>query len=154
MPEYKLQFKSKISRRSAHEMILLFAKHGNHYHETDFKSDADVKRAFARNGINFEKLVKQCRDYQQAVPFFENMIGSTAAPVGGATIARVDNRTGETDLNIQSPGALIMYRYWAAFEAAIEARNRAIDKASYIELQSAIVHGIASIEGYINSRFE
>ena len=154
MPEYRLQFKSRISRRAAHEMILLFAMHGNHYHETHFKSDADGKRAFVRNGVDFEKLVMQCRDYQQAVPFFENMIGSTASPVGGATIARIDNRTGETDLNIQSPGALIMYRHWAAFEAAIEARNRAIGKASYVELQSAIVQGIASIEGYINYRVE
>jgi hypothetical protein len=135
-------------------MILLFAKHGNHYHNRDFRSDADVKRAFARNDVNYEKLVIECCDFQKHVPFFENLIGSTAYSIGGSSLARVDKETGATDLNTQGPGTIVLYAYWARFEAAINALDRAVAKSSYTDFQSAIVEGIASIEGYIQYKAE
>lgn len=149
-----LKFKEKISRRAAHDMILLFARHGNHYDETDFKSDADVKRVFANNGINFEKLVMDCRDLKQAVPFFENFIPSTAFFMGDVEMSRVNSTTGDEDLTTKSPGSLVMQGYWASFESAIEARDRAVQKSSYTEYLSAVTSGMASIEGYINYQAE
>lgn len=149
-----LRFKAKISRRAAHDMIMLFAKHGNHFHSRHFRSDADVKRALARNGIDYEKLVMRCRDCHEAVPFFENLVGSTASSVGGASLARVNNETGAADLDTNGPGILVLYSYWAAFEVAVEARNRAVSKSSYTEFHTAIVHGTASIEGYVQSKTE
>lgn len=149
-----LKFKTRISRRAAHEMILLFAKHGNHYHSRSFKTDADVKRAFAQNGIDYEKLVMECRDFQKTVPFFENLVGSTMSSAGGSSLARVDNMSGVTDLDTQGPGTIVLYAYWARFETAIDALDRAVSKSSYSELQSAVVEGIASIEGYIQYKVE
>lgn len=154
MGEHRLRFKSKISKRNAEKMIVAFARYGNHYHDVKFKSDADVKRAFAARGIDFEQLAERCRDPQQGVPFFENLVGSTAAPVGGATLSRVDHSTGETDLETKSPGKLVLYSYWATFETAVRSLRRAVDEASYSEFQYAVVQGIASIEGYINYRAE
>lgn len=149
-----LKFKERISRRAAHEMILLFARHGNHYHETNFKSDNDVKRGFADHGINFEKLVMDCRDFKQPIPFFENLIPSTVFSAGGVEMSRVDSATGSEDLTTKSPGSLVIQGYWASFESAIEARDRAIQKSSYTEYLSAVTSGIASIEGYINYQAE
>ena len=69
---HKLQIKKRISRRSAHEMILLFAKHGNHgsvhdSHQISFQSDADVKRFFQQNGVDYPKLVEQCRNFDKHI---------------------------------------------------------------------------------------
>jgi hypothetical protein len=152
MEEYKLQFKPKLSIRNAKKMIVAFARYGNHYYDVRFKSDADIKRSFSARGIDFEQLVERCRDPRETVPFFENLIGCAATPVGGATVSRVNLSTGETDLETKSPGKLVLYGYWATFETAVKALHRAIDEASYSELQSAIVQGVASIEGYINYR--
>lgn len=149
-----LKFKEKISRRAAHEMILLFARYGNHYHEANFKSDADVKRAFAANGINFEKLVAESREFKQPIPFFENMIPSTVFSAGNVEMSRVDSKTDDEDLKTKSPGSLVMQGYWATFESAIEARDRSVQKSSFTEYLSAITSGIVSIEGYINYRAE
>lgn len=149
-----LKLKEKISRRAAQEMILLFARHGNHYHETNFKSDADVKRAFAANRVDFEKLVEECRDFTKPVPFFENMISSTWLSIGDVEMSRVDAVTGDEDLKAKGPGALVLQGYWATFESALEARDRSIQKSSYTEYLSAITSGIASIEGYVNYRAE
>jgi hypothetical protein len=148
-----LRFKPTISRRNAHEMIMLFAKHGNHYHGTDFQSDADIKRAFVRNGIDYEALVNQCRNFQINVPFFENLVGSTISTSGNGSLARVDI-TGAVDFETQGPGSLVLYAYWARFEAAVGARDRAVSDSSYPEFQNAVVEGIASIEGYIQLNVE
>lgn len=152
MGEYTLRFKPKISRRNAKKMIVAFARYGNHYHDVRFKSDADVKRDLAARGIDFGHLAEKCRDPQARVPFFENLIGSTAVPIGGTTLSRVDHGTGETDLETKNPGKLVLYGYWATFETAVKALHRAVDEASYSEFHSAVVQGIASIEGYINHR--
>jgi len=77
-------------------MILLFARSGNHYHMTRFKSDADIKRAFGSNGIDFERLVEECRDFTRTVPFFENKFGSTFMAGEGLTVAHVDMMGKET----------------------------------------------------------
>jgi hypothetical protein len=94
---------------------MLFAKHGNHYHSRNYRSDADVKRAFALNGIDYENLVIECRDFQKTVPFFENLIRSTMFSGGGSSLARVDNETRGTDLDTQGPGTIVLYAYWARF---------------------------------------
>ncbi|MBC8555609.1 MAG: hypothetical protein H8D23_38850 [Candidatus Brocadiales bacterium] len=153
MEEHKLQFRQKISRRSAHEMILLFAKHGNHYHQTHFRSDADVKRAFQRNGVDYNQLQDKCRDVKNSVPFFENLVGSTWEISSGATASRV-LETGEKDIEVKGPGQLTLLGYWATFEAAKKALDDSVNNISYADFQMAVVQGIASIEGYINHQAE
>ena len=70
MIEHKLQYRPKLSRRASHEMILLFAKSSNQHTDNNLATDADVKRAFKNNSIDFQKLVEKCRDPKENVPFF------------------------------------------------------------------------------------
>jgi len=147
-----LRFKPKLPKRSAKKMIVAFARYGNHYHNIVFKSDADVERALAARGIDFERLAERCRDPKASVPMFENLVGSTATHLGSATISRVDNNTGGIDLETNQPGQLVLYGYWATFETAVRALRRAVLQVSYAEFHSAVVQGVASIEGYINYR--
>jgi hypothetical protein len=90
----------------------------------------------------------------QAVPIIENFIKSTFSVSNDAQIASIDNNTGVENARVQGPGQLTQLGYWASFEAAVQHRNNAVEKDSYSEFQSAIVRGIASIEGYLNYRAE
>lgn len=135
-------------------MIILLAMHGNHYHDFRLESDADVKRIYTANQIDFARVVEHCRDFHQHVPIFENLVGSTVSTVGNSTLSRVNLITGEEDLVVKAPGKLVLLGYWATFESAIEALNTSVSLASFTEFQSSVVQGIASIEGYINYRVE
>lgn len=154
--DYGLQFKSRIPPSAAKKMIFLFARHGNHYKDVRFQSNADVKRFFAANGIDFQSLVDRCRNYRETVLFFENLVTSTATIGGTITgrvvVSRVDPETGEEDSKeaLELPAKSTLYGYWATFEASVEARDRAVAQASFAEFHSALAQGIASIEGYIN----
>jgi len=120
---------------------------------TRFKSDADVRRAYESNGVDFRKLVEECRDFTKKVPFFENMVGSTFTAEENLTVTHM-TIAGEEKSITKGPALSTLSGYWATFELAWEAIDRAIDKNSYAEFLSAVVHGIASIEGYINYRAE
>lgn len=157
MAKYKLQYKPKISRRSSKEMILLFAKYGNHGlgdFGASLNSDADVKRFVASQGSDFDRIVERCRDFSENVPFFENLVGGTWEVTPGATVSIVDNNTKEERQKVTGPGTISSYGYWAAFEISVEARDRAVNNKSFGDFLSAVVSGIASIEGYINYRAE
>jgi hypothetical protein len=135
-------------------MILLFAKHGNHTYSFNFRSDADVKRLFRRRGVDWSALVERCRDPTQHVPFFENLMGSTMVAEEGLTVSRVCWATGKRDLEVKGPAAFTLYGYWSTFETAVKARDRAVNETSFGDFHSAVVQGIASIEGYLNYRAE
>jgi len=152
MIEYRLQLYQKISRRASHEMILMFAKYGNHGNRLVFRNDADVKRCFTQRGIDFQKLVEQCRSYSEKVPFFENLISSTWTVTAGATATVVDKNRGEEKCVVEGPGTLALSTYWAHAETCFNARNKAVEASSFTELQIAITSGMASIEAYINHR--
>lgn len=70
MHEFKIVRGSRLTRRASHELIQAFARYGNHYQLENFRSEAHVKRAFAINGIEYDKLVEQCRNPGNNVPFF------------------------------------------------------------------------------------
>ena len=152
MREYRLIRKHTIARRASHDLVITMAKYGNHPYKTPFGTDADVKRFFLGQGIDFKQLVEKCRNYQERIPFFENIIGSTWDVTTGTTLSRVDFTTGKEDLKVQGPGTFAMSTYWSLYETANNTIKQAIDKASYANLQSALVHGIASIEAYLNYR--
>ncbi len=135
-------------------MVLLIAKYGNHYNPVAFRTDADVKRWFARNGIDFQRLVETCRDFNQSVPHFENLLGSTWTASKGVKLSKVDLETGAEEFGVEGPGTYTPLGYWASFEIAQKALGRAVQEISYSELQSAFVHGTASIEAYVNYRAE
>lgn len=72
----------------------------------------------------------------------------------GAKVSRVDNSTGEEDLEVEGPGTITVAGYWASFETAIHARDKSVETASYSEFLNSTVQGIASIEAYINQQAE
>jgi hypothetical protein len=154
MADYALRYRSRISRRSAHDMIMMLAMHSNHNQPDRFRAEADVKRAFERNGVDYARLVEQCRDWPEPVPFSENLLGSTWTAGPGVTASRVDQISGQDDCQVEGPGTLTLLGYWATFESAHRSLTKAVELASYPELQSAIVDGIASIEGYVGHRAE
>lgn len=154
MTEHRLAPKEKISRRASHEMILLFARHGNHYHRDRFETDADVKRAFEQNGINYDDHVQKCRNPNSNVNFFENLAGSTFTVSEGAKMAKVDLQDGDEQFGVEGPGMYTESTYWALAEECAAQRDRAIQDCSYSALQSALVNGVASIEAYVRYRAE
>ena len=135
-------------------MILMLARDSNHGENVTFKTDADVKRYLAQRDIDFQTLVEQCRNFNENVPYFENLIDSTWGISPGAKVALIDKQTGEEKFEVQGPGTISISTYWAHFETACKTITNAVERTSFSELQVAIVHGIASIEAYINHRVE
>lgn len=154
MTEHKLRLRPKISRRASHEMILMLAKYGNHGDKSVFRTDADVKRYLERRGIDFQRLVEQCRSFGENVPYFENLVGSTWIVSTGAKAAVVDRPGGEEKCFVEGPGTIALSTYWAHAETCYKSRTLAVEGSSFSELQTAITNGMASIEAYINHRAE
>ncbi len=147
-----MQRSGRLQRKTAHDLIIALAKYGNHYDKGRPKTDADVIRFFVSRGLDFDDVVAQCRDPKQSVPFFENLIGSTGSTVGDAKVSLVDNDTGDETPLVDGPGTFATSTYWALLETAAGHLERAIERLSYGELQSAIVAGIAAVEAYIAHR--
>ncbi|MBW2028402.1 MAG: hypothetical protein JRJ31_04930 [Deltaproteobacteria bacterium] len=132
----------------------MLAKHSNHGDKVTFRTDADAKRYLAQRSIDFQTLVGQYRNFNESVPYFENLVGSIWSISPGAKVGLVDRQTGEKKFEVHGPGTISMSTYWAHFETAWKARNNAVERISFPELQVAIVYGVACIEAYINHRVE
>jgi hypothetical protein len=151
MIEHRLARKIKISRRAAHELILLMAKEGNH--NLAFTTASSVKKYFKLNGYDYDILVQAVRKYPEPIPLVENFIPSTGFASPGLKVSRVD-ACGNEDLQLEGPGAITMFGYQAQFENAIENIEIAIKQSSPQHFLSACTNGIASTEGYINFKAE
>jgi len=150
MSNYKIQYRSKISRKDSQEMILMMAKYGNSGFKHKLNSDADVKRFLVSKNIDFNKLVEHCRTFSNKIPEIENLIGSTVSTFGGGKISIIDKKTGKEIESVNHPGTLSTSTYWTLFEQSINYKNNAVNKSSFSEFQASIVNGIASIESFIN----
>jgi hypothetical protein len=135
-------------------MILMFAKHGNCGERLIFRTDADVKRYLAQRGIDFQRLVEQCRSFSENVPYLENLAGSTLTVSSGTKAAVVDRQSGEEKCAVEGPGEIALSTYWAHAETSVKSRTRAVEASSFSELQIAITNGIASIEAFVSHRAE
>ncbi len=160
MAESRLKFRDKLSRRSAHDVILTIAKYGNHLHSFEFITDADVKRFFQRNKVDFDILVRDCMQPDKKVPFFENLIGSTwevnGKGNGIASIIRTDSISGKEDVvsQVQGPGKFTFATYWALYEQADKGIRQSVQSESYTELLLALSSGLASVESYVAYRVD
>ena len=154
MIEYAFKRKDRITRREAHDLIVSMVKYGNNYHAGRPKTDADVKRTFQGRGVSFDDVVEKCRNYNEKITFFENLLPSTLFVSNGAKVSRVDNLTGEEDCTVEGPGMLSMSTYWSQYEQAEKSLEEAIRNQNYNELLAVITAGIASIESYIMHRVD
>lgn len=157
MPEdFILKQKARISHKASERMILLFARYGNHYIEGSsmIQTKTDVINYYAQHGINFDHAVSKCRNFSNTVPLFENQIGGMVHTIGTPKVSRINLITGKEDLILEGPGSHTIHGYWVIFEGSANARDRAISGSSFVDCQSAIVQGIASIESYFTRRVE
>jgi hypothetical protein len=150
-----LRYKQKISKKLALEKIYTHAFAGNHGENPRPRTVQDVQTFFARHGANLDQIAELCRDPNQAIPFLENLMGSTwTALSSGTGHVSIQDQEGKRVANVQGKGQLVQSTYWALFEAACAARNRAVKDGSYIDFQTAVVQGIASIEAFVSALAE
>ena len=65
------------------------------------------------------------------------------------SLSQFDPVTGEQITKAEGPGTYTPFAYWAAYELAHEALERAISGMSYREFLAAFVHGVSAIESFI-----
>ena len=153
-----ITFDKRLPRRRAHEMVLMFAKHGNHYGKGKFRTDAEVKRFLSQKGYDFNGVVENARDFfENAVPFFENFVGATfhfhVSSEGPSSAKASLIEKGEPVATIDTPGE-ISVAYQALFEHAVRCINRIPENpvSLYQEFLAACSAGISSIEAYMRHR--
>ncbi|MBT9143339.1 MAG: hypothetical protein DDT32_01613 [Syntrophomonadaceae bacterium] len=144
-----LRYKAKISLKKSIEKISVHARWGDHRYEPRPTTNLEVAKLLVSLGSDPNRVAEECRDYRVPVPCFENLIESTWNVSGTGKFELIDTTTGEVLDGVQGPGTIAMSTYMALFEAACRARDHAVENASYTDLQSAAVQGIASIEACI-----
>jgi hypothetical protein len=148
MKKYYLQYKSKISLKKAIDKISSHATIGEHMFKRPV-SKAETCNLLLSLGENPNEIAERCRDWKENVPYFENSVGPVWDFSGQGKAEIIDPKTNKPIAVITDPGTLSLSSYKMNFETACKAKNRAVDNFSYTDFQTAIVHGIASIEGYI-----
>jgi hypothetical protein len=152
MSSVYLQYKPKISLNKSIDKIVVYAIWGDHTHQPRPKNKGEVTRLLSAMGFDLNKSAEECRNYKIPIPFFENLIKHTwdVHTYNGGKASIVDRNTDDVIAEIKTPGMVAFSTYLAQFETACSARDRAVGNSSFMDFQTAIVHGIASIESYIN----
>jgi hypothetical protein len=151
MERAHLRYKPKLSLEQARDKIITYGVFGDHHREPRPTDGREVAVLLLSLGLNPDELAEKCRDYRQPIPFLENRAGSTwfFCSSGRGKAGVVDRETGEVVSEAEGSGTITISGYQAHFETACKARDRAVEDSSYMDLQTAIVHGIASIESYV-----
>lgn len=129
------------------------AKHGNHFNDFNLKTDQDVKDAFKRNNLDFNKEAEKCRNPEYHVPFYENLI-SSVNHAQGVKVSKFNPVTGKEIKVIEGDGVYSDSAYWSAFENGFEAITRAVEKSSNEEFLTGNTKILASIEAFLNEQAE
>lgn len=150
---YKLERQGPLSRPKSREMIRLAAFWGDHPRRDEIKGDDDIEEAIAiEKGITFDEFVERCRCLPGAIPIFENVLTSTWGFTAGVTMHQSGTEPRKALMPGLGPGLYAAKAYWALYEVAHDALQRAITKASYAEFLASTTLGIASVEAFINAR--
>jgi hypothetical protein len=153
METYTLQYKSRLSKKQAKDKICAHAMFGNHSKTFRPKSPREVQAYFLRKGVNTDKLVEESRNYKEPIPDFENLVRSTwrTSLSGSGSVSLIDSDA-ETVFEMKEPGLFIWSNYEAHFEAACDARDRAVTEDSYSAFHECLSQGFASIEAFFNAQ--
>jgi hypothetical protein len=144
-----LQYQSKISLKKAIDKIAIHAMLGEHNISPRPTTKAKVCELLILLGENPNEIAEKCRDWREVVPYFENLLGSTWIFSGSGKAEIIDTHSDESLGKISDPGTISLSVYRGNLETACKARDRAVENASYADFQTALIHGIASIESYI-----
>lgn len=98
----------------------------------------------------FDIIVEQCRDYSELVPLIEDAFGSANNSEVGKFNGKV--LLSKEEILVEAPGILHMNHHLFLFSYSFNKLNIGIDYASILDIQAAIVFGIASIESFINEK--
>jgi hypothetical protein len=143
----------RISQNKARSLIMMIAKHGNHYQKLD--TDAEVKEFYKFNRIDFDQLVSTVRD-GGLVTLLENLAGPgfETASQGRASIrsAVVDAITNEEIAGFDGDGHLTLSPAWSRYETAERRLRDSMERNSIEDLIGAIEAGVSAVEGFIAER--
>ncbi len=141
-----------LSKKQARGKITAFGMFGEHSYEPRPKNWNEVASLLKVLGAEPNKLIEKCRNHTTSVPFFETQRINTwhVNTYQGGTFSLINRKTQEVKGKLQGSGYVALSAYLAKFETACASRDRAVEKNSFAEYESAIVSGLASIEGYIN----
>jgi hypothetical protein len=135
---HRLHRKAKLSRKQSEEMIITMTRFGDHVANLlqgfPISTDEEVTEWFEKNGYNYGQIIEECRNPQISIPLVENLVGGTFIMSGREESEQIITST-----------------YQDAYEVATRHLEGAIENASFSEIESAIVRGIASIEAFINT---
>ncbi|MCJ7692553.1 MAG: hypothetical protein MUO22_03960 [Sedimentisphaerales bacterium] len=120
--------------------------HGN------IQTISDIQAHYRQEGLEFKKVINECRDYSKSVPIYENPIG-TESQTAQATVSRPSDISGEIEPAFSGNGAYNESDYWANFEISREDFEQAIISGRYEHLLSAVNAGVASIEAFLNHEY-
>lgn len=142
-----LRFREVISRRHAEEMLHAFVACGNHAHDTFFWTPQQVRNYYRER---YDGVV-ECLRRGEILEHFENLLSATSSVIveGSGSVGVRIGATGES-FDIAGSGAITLLDYVAKFELAVEARDRAVERQSITEAETATYHGVASIEAFLN----
>jgi hypothetical protein len=147
-----LRYKGKIPKKQAADKIMLYASFSKIGMPLKLKTRKQVVAFYAAQGIQFESVVELCRNPQNQVPHFENLITSTwNAHPGDGQIALVDDNLNE-QVQVQGAGVIEFSSYEAHFRAACKARDRAVSEGAVEGLMECLSPGFASIESFLSWR--
>jgi hypothetical protein len=99
----------------------------------------------------FEQVLADVR-LGSPIKYFENLLGAswyTASSSHNVPGVGVRNPTSGEEVVLDGPGIIELSSYAAAFETAVAAWNRAVERESHAELLSAFRDGMAAIEGFV-----
>jgi len=146
MTETNIRFADRISKKKAIDKICAHARFGNHCNSFRPSSCQELQKYLIDKGVNTDKLAEECRNPNNAIPEFENLARSTWHSTG--KVALIDAQ-GDVVQEMGSPGLFVWSNYEAHFEAACEARDRAVSQTSYSAFQDCLSQGFASIEAFL-----
>lgn len=150
-----IRFRPKLSSRGARALVLDLAKYGNQPTLPAMWdwSETKIRHFLAANGPDVDRLADECREWPTYVTGLENIIGPTWSVTGSATVQMIDRETKDpvSEL-VQGPGQIVTSSYWGSFDAAWKALRRAVAESSYPDLLTAITHGEAAVEAFVEER--
>ncbi len=144
--------KRKLSSNQVQKLIFDLAFLGQ-FTEPYLNTEDEVVDFFNRqdnSGYYFDAIVEHCRDYSNVVPLIEDTLGSSFTCDIGKYNGKI--LLSKREISVEGPGILHMSNYLFQFSYSFGKLNYGIDNASILDIQTAFVFGIASIESFINEK--
>jgi hypothetical protein len=146
----RLRFDGTIPRQEAEEMLHAFVACGENSGRTWFWSSLQVKSFF---GDRYDDLVASAQR-GEPIPHFENLLRGTFQVVAPDSYLVLRLSPSGEEIQIPEAGVINTSQYVSKFEAAVDARDRAVKQKSTTEFETVAFLGVSAIEAYFNWQAE